>query len=62
VFATANVLRLFAVPFADNIGSIRVLEKSGYVREGILTCSSVKYGKPRDQAIYARINPDWRLT
>ena len=33
---TANLLRLFALPFADNVGSIRVLEKAGYVREAIL--------------------------
>jgi RimJ/RimL family protein N-acetyltransferase len=59
VFANADVLRLFALPFVDNSGSIRVLEKAGYVREGILKCSSVKYGKARDQALYARINPDW---
>lgn len=60
VFATANLLRLFALPFADNAGSIRVLEKAGYVREAILRSSSVKDGKPRDQALYARINPGWR--
>jgi [ribosomal protein S5]-alanine N-acetyltransferase len=60
VFATANLLRLFALPFADNAGSIRVLEKAGYVREAILKSSSVKNGRPRDQALYARINPDWR--
>ena len=56
----ANLLRLFALPFADNAGSIRVLEKAGYVREALLKSSSVKYGVPRDQALYARINPDWR--
>jgi hypothetical protein len=39
---------------------MRVLEKAGYVREGILRASSVKYGQPRDQAIYARVNPHWR--
>lgn len=60
VFATANLLRLFALPFAGNAGSIRVLEKAGYVREAILASSSVKYGQPRDQALYARINLDWR--
>jgi [ribosomal protein S5]-alanine N-acetyltransferase len=60
VFATANLLRLFALPFADNAGSIRVLEKAGYVREAILRSSSVKAGQPRDQALYARINADWR--
>ncbi|MCA1561489.1 MAG: GNAT family N-acetyltransferase [Acidobacteria bacterium] len=60
VFERLNLLRLFALPFADNIGSARVLEKAGYVREGILRASSVKYGIPRDQAIYARINDRWR--
>ena len=55
------MLRLFALPFADNAQSIRVLEKAGYTREAILRASSVKDGKPRDQALYApgRI-PRWR--
>jgi [ribosomal protein S5]-alanine N-acetyltransferase len=61
-FSTFNVLRLFALPFADNAASIRVLEKAGYVREGILRCSSVKYGQRRDQMLYSRINPDWRMS
>jgi RimJ/RimL family protein N-acetyltransferase len=52
-------LRLFAVPFADNLASIRVLEKAGYQREGTLRSSSVKYGTPRDQALYAKVNPGW---
>lgn len=60
VFAAANLLRVFALPFADNAASIRVLEKAGYVREGIMKSSSVKYGVPRDQALYARINSRWR--
>jgi [ribosomal protein S5]-alanine N-acetyltransferase len=60
VFGVLNLLRLFALPFADNTGSIRVLEKAGYEREAILKASSVKYGQPRDQALYARINAHWR--
>ena len=60
VFEAFNLLRLFALPFADNAGSIRVLEKAGYVREGLLRSSSVKYGQPRDQLIYARVNMSWR--
>jgi RimJ/RimL family protein N-acetyltransferase len=60
VFTTANLLRLFALPFADNAASMRVLEKAGYVREAILRSSSVKYGKPRDQALYVKINTGWR--
>lgn len=60
-FSELNLLRLFALPFADNAGSIRVLEKVGYVREGLLRAGSVKYGIPKDQLLYARVNPLWRL-
>ena len=59
-FQSCNVLRLFALPFADNVRSTRVLEKAGYTREAILRSSSVKAGVARDQALYARINPAWR--
>lgn len=60
-FRAFNLLRLFALPFADNAASARVLEKAGYVCEGRLRCSSVKYGTPRDQLIFARINDAWRF-
>lgn len=60
VFDAMNMLRLFALPFADNGGSIRVLEKAGYIREALLRSSSVKYGQPRDQLLYARVNEKWR--
>jgi RimJ/RimL family protein N-acetyltransferase len=59
-FAELKFLRLFALPFADNLASVRVLEKAGYVREGLLRSSSVKFGEPKDQLLYARINPAWR--
>jgi RimJ/RimL family protein N-acetyltransferase len=59
IFAHRSVLRLFALPFADNLASARVLEKAGYEREGLLRRSSVKAGRPKDQLIYARINPTW---
>lgn len=59
-FRECHVLRLFALPFADNARSIRALEKAGYAKEGILRSSSVKFGTPRDQALYALINPKWR--
>ncbi len=58
-FERMNFLRLFALPFADNIASVRVLEKAGYVKEGLLQSSSVKFGEPRDQFMFARINPSW---
>jgi [ribosomal protein S5]-alanine N-acetyltransferase len=59
-FVQLNYLRLFALPFADNLASVRVLEKADYVREALLRSSSVKYGIPKDQLLYGRINSDWR--
>lgn len=58
-FGGLNLLRLFALPFASNIQSTRVLEKAGYVREGVLHASAVKHGEPRDQLLYARVNGAW---
>jgi ribosomal-protein-alanine N-acetyltransferase len=53
VFRQFDVTRIFALPFADNVGSVRVLEKAGYVREGMLKDSAMKDGQLRDQYIYA---------
>lgn len=58
-FDSCRLLRLFAVPFADNLASTRVLEKAGYTREAILRSSAVKAGTVRDQALYALVNPQW---
>ena len=57
VFQRFDVLRIFAMPFADNIGSIRVLEKAGYVLEGRLRHSSIKDGQIRDQLMFATYKP-----
>ena len=49
--------RLFALPFAHNQASCRVLEKAGYVLEGRLRNSAIKEGKLVDQLQYAFIAP-----
>jgi ribosomal-protein-alanine N-acetyltransferase len=61
-FDTCRLLRLFALPFADNHRSLRVLEKAGYTREATLRASAVKAGVVRDQALYALVNPRWKMT
>ena len=45
------------LPLSDNTGSIRVLEKAGYVKEGHLRQSAIKDGKIRDQFLYASYKP-----
>lgn len=52
-FKRFEITRLYAVPFADHIASVRVLEKAGYVREGLLRQSAIKDGKIRDQLLLA---------
>jgi ribosomal-protein-alanine N-acetyltransferase len=59
LLSETQLLRLFALPLADNAASVRVLEKVGYEREGLLRASCVKYGERRDQLLYARINDHW---
>jgi len=55
VFDTLNMLRLFALPFADNAGSIRVLEKAGFTLEGRQRRMVVKDGRVGDLLLYARL-------
>lgn len=45
--------RIYAVPFLRNSASIKVLEKAGYQREGIMRRSAVKDGQVIDQVMYA---------
>ncbi len=45
--------RLHARVFADNLASMRVLEKSGFVREAILRKLVFKHDKLMDMVIYA---------
>jgi ribosomal-protein-alanine N-acetyltransferase len=53
-----DLTRLFAVPFAYNISSCRVLEKAGYVLEAKLHRSAIKAGVIVDQLQYAFIALD----
>jgi ribosomal-protein-alanine N-acetyltransferase len=54
-FEELGLARIFAVPFARNHASHRVLEKSGYEREGLLRSSAIKDGQILDQYMYARV-------
>lgn len=53
VIARHRLLRLFALPYASNPASCRVLEKAGFVREGVLRNAAVKNGEILDQLVYA---------
>ena len=52
-----GLTRLYAVPFASNIASCRVLEKAGYRLEARLVRSALKDGAIIDQCQYAFVAP-----
>jgi RimJ/RimL family protein N-acetyltransferase len=59
-FRTFDFTRLFATPFGFNAASIRVLEKAGWVREGVLRRAVVKEGRVTDLLVYAVTRPEAR--
>ena len=56
--ATHALTRVYALPFAWNAASCRVLEKAGYVLEARLRRSAIKNGVITDQLQYAFVVPE----
>jgi RimJ/RimL family protein N-acetyltransferase len=56
-FNTLGMTRLHAEVFQGNTGSMRVLEKAGYLREGVLRKSVYKDREWVDEVVYAKIVP-----
>lgn len=60
-FGTHHELRrLYALPFASNPASARVLQKAGFRCEGTLRQSAIKDGRVLDQWMYALVRDEWR--
>jgi RimJ/RimL family protein N-acetyltransferase len=55
VFATTDLVRLESPVFAWNPASMRVLEKCGFVREGVARNSVFKDGQLIDAVMFARL-------
>jgi ribosomal-protein-alanine N-acetyltransferase len=54
-FANFDIFRIYARPFAENIGSRKALENAGFQLEGICKKSIFKNGKIMDSCMYALI-------
>lgn len=52
-FNTFDVMRIFARPFGTNVGSQKVLEKSGFILEGKFEKTLFKNGEYLDELVYA---------
>ena len=53
-FKEFSLTRIYAVPFARSASSVKVLEKAGFILEGVLQRSAIKDGVILDQLMYAR--------
>ena len=58
IFSHTDIIRIYAEPFAHNIGSCRVLEKAGFQYEGTLRSNAVKNGELLDMKMYARLRKE----
>ncbi|HEY9071767.1 MAG TPA: GNAT family protein [Candidatus Ozemobacteraceae bacterium] len=50
-----GLIRFYAMPYATNAGSVRVLEKAGYIFEGRLQKNVIKDSRILDQLMYAKL-------
>ncbi|TDO21266.1 GNAT family N-acetyltransferase [Pedobacter duraquae] len=55
-FGNLNMSRVYAYIYDFNIASMRVLEKSGFYKEGVLRSSIIKEGKLYDEHLYSILN------
>lgn len=54
--STFRLHRLYAMVYANNPASARVLEKAGFERQGVQRCAVVKRGDLLDLLVYARVS------
>lgn len=57
IFEHTDIIRIFAEPFAYNTASCRILEKNGFMCEGVLRNNAVKNGQIIDMKMYSLIRP-----
>ncbi len=59
-FRSLDLRRVYALPFDFNTASIRVLEKAGYRREGLLRDAAIKEGRVANYVLYATTRSDFQ--
>ena len=50
--ANTQLTRLFATPYGHNTASMRVLEKAGYTKVGLMRKAEMKNGEPIDKCYF----------
>lgn len=58
-FRRWDIVRVYAGPYADNLASRRLLEKTGFRLEGVLRHSVWKLGELKDSCVYGLLREEW---
>ena len=58
VFSHTDIIRIYSEPFAYNIASCRVLEKSELQYEGTLRSNALKNGNVLDMKMYSKLKTE----
>lgn len=61
-FKEFDVVRVYAEPFADNPGSRKALEKSGFILEAALKRNVIKNGIIKDSCIYSVLREEFKYS
>jgi RimJ/RimL family protein N-acetyltransferase len=60
LFLSRELMRVQATPDVSNIASQRVLEKTGFTKEGIIRKSGFNRGKWCDDCLYSILREEWK--
>lgn len=59
IFQNFDIIRIYAEPFADNIGSRKALEKAGYKCEALLKNFVIKNNVVKDSCVYSILKEEF---
>jgi RimJ/RimL family protein N-acetyltransferase len=57
-FEELGALRVYLLIDADNVASLRVAERAGYVHEGVMRSVHLKQGRRIEQSVWSRLPSD----
>ena len=60
LFHETNLYRLFATISVENVASIKLLERLGFTREGLMREHYVIQGRRVDEVLYGLLRPEWQ--
>ena len=60
-FTKSPWLRIFAAVYENNLPSMRVLKRNGFVKEAVHRKAVMKEGKLMDEYLYALLKENWKI-